>query len=306
MQEGFRVGPSRYREVHDYIVSISRAIRDYLLTQVGRVENLSRDKALDVAENVEKALIIADRTGGRGLAFAENIATLYRIAIISAAEEKERVDFKRLLSSIHEVIEGYVAATYKELASVCEQLSGRLALYLDYRVGKECIRLRKGRDVVVIDDRPFSMIRRAAAEEGKVTVYPYIAASQVLDESDYLLIELLSLSSRYGIAKSGARPLISVLGDTRARLVIVVPGVSVRSIMSYYSPKALPRYQIMLEWMEHVYFPLYDVVDVENAHMIHTESVKLDKLDIAGLEGVWRNTLSRLLEEALAKYVRSV
>ena len=304
---GFRVGPSRYKEVYSYMIDISKAIKNYLSSEMKGLTELSREKALDVADGVEKALIIADRTGGKGLAFAENIATLYRIALMSVAEEGGKVNLDILLDSVHRVIEDYAGNVIRELGSICSQLKGRVAIYLDKSVGDECLRSRGGGEVLAIDDRPFNLLREVVRRrKSGVKVYPYIASKQALENVEYLIIELLSLSARYGVAKSGARSLVDLAVDTGTRLVFVVPGLSVRSITSHYSLETLPRYQVMMEWMEYVYFPLYDVVDASRASLIYTESVKLDELNIAGLESIWRSTLSRLLEEALARYLRSV
>ena len=304
---GFRVGPSRYKEVYSYMMEISRAIKSYLSNEMRGVSGLSREKALDVADGVEKALIIADRTGGKGLAFAENIATLYRIALMSIAEEGGKVSLDALLNAVHGVIEDYAKSVIRELGGVCGQLKGGIALYVDKSVGSECLRAKREGEVIVIDDRPFNLLREAVkGEKRKIRVYPYVASKQALENADYLVIELLSLSARYGVAKSGARSLINLASDVGAKLAVVVPGLSVRSITSHYTLEMLPRYQVMMEWMEYVYFPLYDVLDASRASLIYTEGVKLEELNIAGLESIWRSTLSRLLEEALARYLRSV
>ena len=304
---GFRVGPSRYKEVYSYMVEISRAIKNYLSNEMRGISELSREKALDVADGVEKALIIADRTGGKGLAFAENIATLYRIALMTLAEEGGRVSLDTLLDAVHGIVEDYAKSVIRELGGICSQLKGSVALYVDRSVGAECLRARREEEVIVIDDRPFNLLREAVKSgKRRVKVYPYVASKQALESAEYLIVELLSLSARYGVAKSGARSLMNLAGDIGAKLAVVVPGLSVRSITSHYSLKMLPRYQVMMEWMEYVYFPLYDVVDASRASLIYTEGVKLEELNIAGLESIWRSTLSRLLEEALARYLRSV
>jgi hypothetical protein len=106
-----------------------------------------------------------------------------------------------------------------------------------------------------------------------------------------------------GLSKSGARAVSKLAEDLRKRIVVFVPSLSVKSLAATYETEKLPKYQMMLEWVEYIYLPLYDVVEVDHVYFIQTEAMKVEEPSVAVLESLWRSALSELLREAFTGYV---